>query len=70
MGSFGSLLKTHWVLQVIHRLPAPVTALLDAWSRHIARRHAAARQQAWLHRKAAQAAAAAAAKQQATKAAP
>ena len=64
MGSFGSMLQTHWVLQVVHRLPAPVTRLLDAWSRRIARRHAAARQRAWLKRKA-ELAAAAAAKQQA-----
>lgn len=34
-------------------VPRPVVGLLDAWSRHLARQHAARRQGAWQRRRAA-----------------
>jgi hypothetical protein len=46
------------VSQAVRLLPAPLLALLDAWSHRVAQRRLRERQQRWLQRKAAPVAAA------------
>ena len=57
----GATLHSSLVSQIVQHLPRPLLSVLDAWSRRVARRRAALRQQKWLQRKAAMAAVAAAA---------
>jgi hypothetical protein len=42
--------SVHPVSLVIRRLPAPLLAVLDAWSQRLARRRWQQRQQRWLQR--------------------
>jgi hypothetical protein len=52
----GATLHSSLVSQIVQYLPRPLLSVLDAWSRRVARRRAALRQQKWLRRKAAMAA--------------